>query len=286
MVKRVITAVFFTAVILLGVFLQGIPMRILTLFAMVVGMYETYRALESKGLHPITWVGYLFCVVTAVLQYLKGSGTLPALEAVSVPMMSVTFAVTLGISVVILRGHVDFERLESTVFPIIYPGLFFTLMIAMQDVGSRYVALIALVLMFLAASINDVFALVVGLSIGRHRLSPEISPKKSIEGSIGGLIACILFAMAIPPVVGYVGTIIPAFAADTHLPPIWAFGLLGLFAGALSQIGDLAASLLKRHCGIKDFGTMFPGHGGMMDRMDGILFCTVAVALFFEFFVH
>ena len=66
------------------------------------------------------------------------------------------------------------------------------------------------------------------------------------------------------------------------LPPLWAFAILGLVAGALSQIGDLVASLVKRHCGVKDFGTIFPGHGGMMDRMDGILFCGVACYLFFR----
>ena len=66
------------------------------------------------------------------------------------------------------------------------------------------------------------------------------------------------------------------------LPPLWAFAILGLVAGALSQVGDLVASLIKRHCGIKDFGTIFPGHGGMMDRMDGILFCGVACYLFFR----
>ena len=65
-------------------------------------------------------------------------------------------------------------------------------------------------------------------------------------------------------------------------PRLIAFGVLGLIAGGLSQIGDLVASLVKRHCGIKDFGNIFPGHGGMLDRMDGILFCGVACYVFFK----
>ena len=79
----------------------------------------------------------------------------------------------------------------------------------------------------------------------------------------------------------------PQIAADlaaSPLPPLWAFGILGLIAGGLSQIGDLVASLVKRHCGIKDFGTIFPGHGGMLDRMDGILFCGVACYVFFKIY--
>ena len=76
--------------------------------------------------------------------------------------------------------------------------------------------------------------------------------------------------------------VIAADLAVFRYPPLWSFGILGLVAGALSQIGDLVASLVKRHCGIKDFGAIFPGHGGMLDRMDGILFCGVACYVFFK----
>ena len=74
------------------------------------------------------------------------------------------------------------------------------------------------------------------------------------------------------------------FTRCMALPPLWAFAALGLVAGALSQIGDLLASLVKRHCGIKDFGNIFPGHGGMLDRFDGILFCGAACYFFFKGF--
>ena len=66
------------------------------------------------------------------------------------------------------------------------------------------------------------------------------------------------------------------------LAPVWYYALFGLMAGALSQIGDLAASLVKRDCGVKDFGKIFPGHGGVMDRLDGILFATLACHVFFR----
>ena len=138
-------------------------------------------------------------------------------------------------------------------------------------------------LAFFCASINDVFALFTGMCLGKHKLSPVLSPKKTVEGSIGGLIASVLFAMAVPSLVRLVFCWDPAFVAGLDvLPPLWAFAILGLVAGGFSQIGDLAASMVKRHCGVKDFGHILPGHGGIMDRMDGILFCGVACVLFFR----
>jgi len=91
--------------------------------------------------------------------------------------------------------------------------------------------------------------------------------------------------MGIPVLLMKLAPAVPVLAQDLDkvvFPPIWAFGIFGLIAGALSQIGDLVASLVKRHCGIKDFGAIFPGHGGMMDRMDGILFCGVTCYVFFK----
>jgi phosphatidate cytidylyltransferase len=67
-----------------------------------------------------------------------------------------------------------------------------------------------------------------------------------------------------------------------NLPPVWTLGILGLVGGMLSQTGDLTASMIKRHCGVKDFGKLLPGHGGIMDRMDGVLFCGAACYIFFK----
>ena len=186
---------------------------------------------------------------------------------------------------IILKGKVAFDSMMATLFPMLYPGLFFSLIIPLQDLDTRLASTMALILTFFIASVNDTFALFIGLKFGKHRLSPEISPKKSVEGSIAGLVSSVIFAMLVPVVARSMANTVPAIAADlavSQYPPLWSFGLLGLVAGALSQIGDLVASLVKRHCGIKDFGSIFPGHGGMLDRMDGILFCGVACYVFFK----
>ena len=205
--------------------------------------------------------------------------------AISPAMFALVVGLLMGMTNIILKGKVAFDSMMATVFPMLYPGLFFSLIIPLQDLDTRTASTLALILAFFIASVNDTFALFIGLKFGKHRLSPEISPKKSWEGSIAGLVASVIFAMLVPWVTYRLAPTVPAIAADlavSQYPPLWSFGLLGLIAAALSQIGDLVASLVKRHCGIKDFGSIFPGHGGMLDRMDGILFCGVACYVFFK----
>jgi phosphatidate cytidylyltransferase len=124
-------------------------------------------------------------------------------------------------------------------------------------------------LVFIGAWITDIFAYFTGMLLGKHKLCEAISPKKTIEGSIGGVVFCalafILFAV---------------FALDTEIT-LWKCAILagaGIIISIVSQIGDLSMSLIKRHYGIKDFGKIFPGHGGMLDRFDSII--AVALTLF------
>lgn len=283
MVKRVITGAVFTVVLLLGIALQGWVLRGLLLFAMLVSLSEMYRAFRRAGADPVRWAGYLYCVLAVLAQSLYSDLDHPMFGEISPPMLALTLSLLIAMTVIVARGKVAFVSMVTTVFPMLYPGLFFSLMITLQDLSTRFASTVALLLAFFIASVNDVFALLVGVQFGRHKLSPEISPKKSVEGSIGGLAASVLFAVLVPVLANWAASIWPEInPTGVALPPLWAFALLGLIAGALSQVGDLVASLVKRHCGIKDFGTIFPGHGGMMDRMDGILFCGVACYLFFR----
>lgn len=283
MVKRVITGAVFTVVLLLGIALQGWVLRGLLLFAMLVSLSEMYRAFRRTGADPVRWAGYLYCVLAVLAQSLYSDLDHPMFGEISPPMLALTLSLLIAMTVIVARGKVAFVSMVTTVFPMFYPGLFFSLMITLQDLSTRFASTVALLLAFFIASVNDVFALLVGVRFGRHKLSPEISPKKSVEGSIGGLVASVLFSVLVPVLANWAASVWPEInPTGVALPPLWAFALLGLIAGALSQVGDLVASLVKRHCGIKDFGTIFPGHGGMMDRMDGILFCGVACYLFFR----
>ena len=280
---RVATGAVFAVVILICIFLGGWALRAMILFAALTGMFEMYRALEHKGMKPVKWVGYLFMVMCSGFEILKAVFDAPLFQSADPILCALLISALLAACVVILRGKVDFDALVSSMFPLIYPGVFFGLMMCVQDMSDRYTVSAALVLMFFAASINDVFALLVGVRFGKHRLSPEISPKKSIEGSIGGIIACVIFAVLVPTCFTALWHLFPSINPRGYiLPHLWEFALFGLVTGALSQIGDLTASLVKRHCGIKDYGKIFAGHGGMMDRMDGILFCSAVCWFFFH----
>ena len=114
---------------------------------------------------------------------------------------------------------------------------------------------------FIGAWVSDTFAYFTGRFLGRHKLAPIISPKKTIEGSIGGIV----FAVGVFALYGVI------LSSRGLIPNYLALCLAGLFVSILSQIGDLALSLVKREYGIKDYGKLFPGHGGVLDRFDSVI---------------
>ena len=124
---------------------------------------------------------------------------------------------------------------------------------------------------FIGAWVTDTFAYFSGMLFGKHKLIPNVSPKKTVEGSIGGTIFCIAFF------IGY-GAILNAFTdADISLVLL---ACAGLVSAIVSQIGDLSMSVIKRTYGIKDYGKIFPGHGGVLDRFDSILAVAIVIAIF------
>jgi phosphatidate cytidylyltransferase len=123
-------------------------------------------------------------------------------------------------------------------------------------------------LIFIGAWITDIFAYFTGVFFGKHKLIEDVSPKKTIEGSIGGTLFCALSFVAFGLVVDYF------FNMDSN---IIFLALSGIIIAIISQIGDLIMSVVKRHYGIKDFGKIFPGHGGVLDRFDSIFAVTLGI---------
>ena len=132
-----------------------------------------------------------------------------------------------------------------------------------MDEGLKYIWII-----LIGSFITDIFAYFVGVAIGKNKIIPHISPKKTVEGSVGGAIGCMVFMVL------YGAIIVNREGAN--LIPVYHFAILGLLCGVLAQIGDWAASSIKRYTGIKDFGNLIPGHGGIMDRWTAF-FCGTLV---------
>ena len=128
-------------------------------------------------------------------------------------------------------------------------------------------------LSFIAPWVTDTFAYFCGRLFGKHKLIPSVSPNKTIEGSIGGIVFCAGACAAYGEIMGRM---------VDGLPRMWIFAVLGLLISVVSQIGDLIFSLIKRRYDIKDYGFVFPGHGGVLDRFDSVIATAPLILIAYE----
>ena len=253
--------------------LQGVVLRIALMAMTCLAVWEMYNALSVKGMHPARWVGVLYALLAMPVYLLLGPVMLAPLTTV--------FCV-LGLASVLFRGEADFEAAVATLLPIFYPGLMFTMLYPLQDLDNRMISMLALGLTFLVSFFSDICAYEIGSRYGRHKMAPKLSPKKTREGALAGLGGAVLLSLVLPLLLELLCRAYEPFAAYAGTTPaLWTFIPFGLLAGVASIFGDLAASMVKRYCGIKDFGTLLPGHGGLMDRVDSVLFNGVVVYTFF-----
>jgi len=137
-------------------------------------------------------------------------------------------------------------------------------------IGTLELRTVYILVPFVVAFLADACAMFTGMFLGKHKLAPELSPKKTMEGSVGGLaggiLAVVLYGLIIHVATGF----------GVNYLYLALYGLLG---SAISQVGDLAFSYVKRQRGIKDYGNVFPGHGGVLDRFDSVIFCAPLIEL-------
>ena len=164
--------------------------------------------------------------------------------------------------------HLD--DLAMTVTGVLY--IPFLMSFVAQVRGMQHGAWLVWCIVF-GAVITDTAAYFVGVTLGRHKLLPKVSPKKTVEGAIGGVIGSTAIMLAF-------GLLVPAVVRTAV--PWYHFLILGVLCGVVSQLGDWSASAIKRSAGIKDFGKLIPGHGGMLDRIDSILFVGPVVFLYLQ----
>ena len=270
--KKVTTGLILTLVLVSLWVIQGPVMRIAFGLVTFAAVGEVVRAFAQGGMKPVRWVPMLYAAVSMPVYILMG-------RTMMLPLL-LLFAM-LGMTCVVFRGAPDLNAMFSTVFPILCPGAMFTLIYPLQDIADGYVSTVATGLVFLSALLCDVFAWAVGKTVGRRSLCPAISPKKTVEGAVAGLFgaaaavpACLLLSRLIMTVTHRTG-------GGTQMPHTAWLVAVSILAGAFSQCGDLAASVIKRALGMKDYGNFLPGHGGIMDRIDSVVFSAVILYVFF-----
>lgn len=263
----------------------GLPFALTVALLSVFGTLELYRAVRKQGGEPSEFLGILACVAFQLAAWThNGQQFAPYLPALLLLLVITTLMTELG-----KRRPKPIVTIGTTLLGAVYVGWLFsylTLLHGMQPGTIRFSgANIPLLIppiahttpgewlvIFVSAStwMSDTGALFAGKAFGRHKLAPNVSPGKTWEGSIGG----VLTSLATGAALGW----------WLHLPMVHALGLAALCAIA-GQVGDLCESALKRDLGVKDFSTVMPGHGGILDRIDSMLFSAPLAYYYVLFFL-
>ena len=262
MTQRIITGAALVAILVLALWGGGLWFSVPYMITICMSMYEMIRATAQAGHRPVQWPCWLCVALSIPLFHFIGS--------VSLLMPLIGGAFMLIAMVVIFREEPKLEDIEISALPLIsvlLPGL---CMLGLQKAPGQYNQNLLMVLAFGVPLFGDTLAYFIGSRFGKRKLCPAVSPNKSVEGAIAGLVGSIVWAMLTAA----------AFSLYKPIPPFWHFPILGLLGGVAGQMGDLFASLIKRHCGIKDFSNIFPGHGGMMDRLDSVYWSTVIMYVY------
>lgn len=221
----------------------------------LIGIREFYKALHNINIFPIKSIGYL----ATIFLFLSAIYPVITLELVITGLTIITLVL------IISKKNIDLGGVSLTIFGVLYiPFLLFH--IYFLDKGD-YIWLI-----FIIAFGTDTFAYIAGNLFGRHKLCPKISPKKTIEGSIGGILGSIVLTILYSIYIG--------------IDISWHLILLSIIVSIMSQLGDLAASKIKRMAGIKDYGFIMPGHGGVLDRFDSIIICAPLIYYYVHYFIN
>lgn len=271
---------FRSSVILMAVAITAMVLGSYTLFGVIVlitmiGLMELYRVVgvnKSKA----GAVGYIIAFLYFLRIFFQYF-IIPDLNIIDLMSENKicfnlwinSFAIIIALLIILaLAVYVlTFPKYNSEQITMVVFGFFYVVMPLMyifqtrQLSGGEY----AVWLIFIGSWGSDTMAYVVGRKIGKTKIAPKLSPKKSLEGLIGGIVGAALIGVIF-------AIIFKSQLEESFSNPILLFGLTGAIGSVVSQIGDMAASAIKRNKGIKDYGTLIPGHGGILDRFDSVIF--------------
>jgi len=252
--KRISSALIgFPLVVLILLLGNNIVISIAISLIAIMCMYEYFNAVSKKA-NPIKWVGYLSCLVIALVSFIS----VEVLKNIAIIGIPVIFLI-LFLQVIITDMKNDFKDVMYTLFGIIYIVFFLIFFALIRNLENGKILIWYPIV---AAWGTDVFAYTFGKRIGKHKFS-KVSPKKSIEGCITGTICAIILIVIYKFLINKFANLEYSYI---HM------ALIALVLSLISQIGDFAASSIKRYVEIKDYSELIPGHGGMLDRIDSLLF--------------
>jgi phosphatidate cytidylyltransferase len=253
--KRYLGALLLSPLIIF-LFIGGIYLKYFTLVVSLIGMHEFFTVIKEKKINALTYISYILCII----YYILLNNTMN-FHTVILLLVAVVFIM---LCIPVINVKYNFTDISTSIFAFIYIAVFFSFIVLVNNkVNGNYLVW----LIFISSWLCDTTAYYVGRYFGKNKLCPKVSPKKTIEGSIGGLLgsaaACGIFGFIIRPL-----------GVDITLIH---FILIGLICGVFCQFGDLTASSIKRYVNVKDYSNLIPGHGGILDRFDSILFASVVV---------
>ena len=267
----------------IGIAIVGIPLLIFSGYIVfpialsLLALMASFEMLRVVGLHKnyfISIPAYLIALALPFGSYIAGNERVIK-YILLMALVFFAYLIYLFTVAVFKKGSLKFSQISEAFASLFYVITSFTALSVIRGMDG---GLWILCLVFVGAWGCDVFAYLVGSMIGKHKLIPEISPKKTVEGSIGGIV----FASGGFVLFGYIVSVTAGLN-----PNYIALLAAGLISSVVSQIGDLIASFIKREHGVKDYGRLLPGHGGIMDRFDSALAVSsvlMAISLIFPLF--
>ena len=252
--KRLLSALIgFPIVVLILVLGNQIVIDVVFSLIAIICLYEFYNAFKKEN-NPVSWLGYLVAVLIAFIHIVPTPYVKNTLQ-----LLLPSLTVILFLTVIVTDMKITIKDMMITMLGIVYILGFISFIPMLRGTpnGVYYVWYI----IFIAWG-TDVFAFLIGKKWGKHKFS-KISPNKSIEGCIAGVIGAIIASL--------VYTIMLNKFAEFNISYLYMC-VISLSLSIISQVGDFAASSIKRYTGIKDYGSIIPGHGGMLDRFDSVIF--------------
>lgn len=262
---RVISAVLLIPVVAFLVYVGGIPWAFGIALVGAVAWGEMSRLLQRSDFAVDRLVGLAFVVSAIAAAYLQGSGR------IRVDLLSPLLVLLIMASLIYAlydRSERPTQNWAINVASSLYLGVMLSYFVTLRERpnGMNWV-FFALFMTW----IGDTAAYFVGVSLGRHKLWPRISPKKTWEGLVGEIVGCLI-----------AGPLIGGWLVGIN---VWQGLLIGVFVAVLGTFGDFAVSLVKRMAQVKDSGALIPGHGGILDRLDSLMFTFPLIAYFAQFVV-